>query len=113
MSVIALGSGCRAVRRCDPGVRGSRLVPGAGAVFISLQNVLLLIVYRNTLKSLDWQDTSKTAKDTVCLETILWCDREKEAVALLTQVAGSDYWPSFAACAAEADLLRLRGSAKL
>lgn len=72
-----------------------------------------MMVYRNTLNILDWRDASTTATDTVCLETILWCDREKEAVALLTQVAGSDYWPSFAACAAEADLLRLRGSPKL
>ena len=37
---------------------------------------------------------------------------EKEAIALLTQVAASDYWPSFAACAAEADLLRLSTAPK-
>lgn len=36
--------------------------------------------------------------------------KEAEAVALLTQVADSSYWPSFAACAAEADLLRLTKS---
>ena len=30
----------------------------------------------------------------------------------MTQVADSDYWPSFAACAAEADLLRLREDPK-
>ena len=39
-------------------------------------------------------------------------NREEEAVSLLTQVAASDYWPSFAACAAEADLLRLRESSE-
>jgi broad specificity phosphatase PhoE len=33
--------------------------------------------------------------------------RNPEAVSLLRQVAGSSYWPSFAAVAAEADLLRL------
>ena len=30
----------------------------------------------------------------------------------MTQVADSDYWPSFAACAAEADLLRLSDDPK-
>ena len=36
---------------------------------------------------------------------------EAKAIPLLTQVADSSYWPSFAACAAEAELLRLRPSA--
>ncbi len=36
----------------------------------------------------------------------------EEAVALLTQVANSDHWPSFAACAAESDLLRLSKAPK-
>ena len=35
---------------------------------------------------------------------------EAKAIPLLTQVADSSYWPSFAACAAEAELLRLRPS---
>jgi len=44
----------------------------------------------------------------VSLAAVVLCHREEEAMDLLTQVAASDYWPSFAACAAEADLLRLR-----